>query len=383
MSNVSELEKAFLLSTVTEETTIAVKAEDVQQNNGIDFSKHFFEPKVGASYVIKFLPNPGGEPITHRSLYKDLPDPDRKGKTFHYISSGNAKTCQALELFFELNNLKKAGDIVAEKKIEKYMGKTNQGCCKIQILQSPDANEIGIIRMFQFATFGPNATVANLIDGAINPSAEKIKAGETKEDIFNIFNSSVMMLECVESLYPGKNGAPSIKGRDFSKSSWIKKKRGAIAKLEIDGQIKTREFKESDLNNGLIDGEALPYFKAFVKEVVNPDYDIFNFFAYKDENDPRLTKETKDYVVAVNKKVAEIIPVIREKSLEEIANYGKGNATDSAPKADKATNVMADSIPDELADSIMAGDSEKKTAPKADTAPKDEMTQKAEDILNS
>ena len=129
---------------VNSNETIAVKAEDVQ-TGGIDYSLHFFEPRVGETYLIKFLPNPGGELITHRQVYKDLPDPERRGKTFHYISSGNSNSCKALELFFELNSKKKEGDAVAEKKIEKYLSRTNQGCCKIQILQSPKPEEIGQI----------------------------------------------------------------------------------------------------------------------------------------------------------------------------------------------------------------------------------------------
>ena len=112
------LKNAFLQSTFEiYGENIAVKAEDVQQNGGIDFSKHYFEAKVGSTYLIKFLPNIGGDPIVHRSLYKNLPDPERKGKTFHYVSSGNAKTCKALDLFFELFALKKDGDAIADKKI--------------------------------------------------------------------------------------------------------------------------------------------------------------------------------------------------------------------------------------------------------------------------
>jgi len=77
----SILASAFLQNTI-ENNVIAVKAEDVVTGSGIDYSKHFFEAKVGSTYLIKFLPNPGGEPITHRAVYKKLPDPERKGKTF-------------------------------------------------------------------------------------------------------------------------------------------------------------------------------------------------------------------------------------------------------------------------------------------------------------
>lgn len=357
---------------VNSDEVIAVKAEDVQQGGGIDFSKHYFEPRVGETYLIKLLPNPGGELITHRSVYKSLPDPERKGKTFHYISSGNAKTCPALELFFELNAKKKEGDAVAEKKIEKYLSRTNQGCVKVQILQSPKAEEVGMIRMMSFATFGPNATVANLINLKMNPTKDQIKQGYEREDIFNLFESSVMSLVCEEATYDG------IKGRDFTKSSWAPKKRGAIA-IKEDGT--TREFKATDVKDCKLTDEAKEWFDAFLKNFNNPDYDIFRYFAYKEVGDPRMDKETADYVKSVWDKVNEIIPVIRDKSLAEIANYGKKEVKTEGKDGDgkkSGTNVLAESVPDELAGSVMAaaGDSEKKKA----AAPADD---EVADILNS
>lgn len=356
---------------VNSDEKIAVKAEDVQQNGGIDFSKHFFEPRVGETYLIKFLPNPGGDLVTHRSVYKNLPDPDRKGKTFHYISSGNAKTCPALELFFELNSKKKEGDAVAEKKIEKYMSRTNQGCVKVQILQSPNKDEVGMIRMMSFSTFGPNATISNLINQKLNPTKEQIEQGYEREDIFNIFESAVLSLVCEEAIYDG------VKGREFSKSSWGPKRRGAIA---INEEGKTREFKVSDVKDGKITEEAKPWFDAFFKQITNPDYDVFKYFAYKTPDDPRLDKDTADYVKSVFDKVNEIIPVIREKSLQEIANYGRKDNSDE--KSEKKGNVLAESVPDELAGTVMSADT-KPESKKESKSKKESTDDDVDAILNS
>lgn len=358
---------------VNSDEKIAVKAEDVQQNGGIDFSKHFFEPRVNETYLIKFLPNPGGDLVTHRSVYKNLPDPDRKGKTFHYISSGNAKTCPALELFFELNSKKKEGDAVAEKKIEKYMSRTNQGCVKVQILQSPNKDEVGMIRMMSFSTFGPNATISNLINQKLNPTKEQIAQGYEREDIFNIFESAVLSLVCEEAVYDG------VKGREFSKSGWAPKKRGAIA-IKEDGT--TREFKASDVKDGKITEEASTWFNTFFKQITNPDYDVFKYFAYKTPDDPRLDKDTADYVKSVFDKVNEIIPVIREKSLQEIANYGRKSADSSnSEKSEKKGNVLAESVPDELAGSVMAAADSKPEKSKKDK--KETSDDDVNAILNS
>lgn len=327
---------------VNSEEKLTVKAEDVQ-NGGIDYSKHFFEPRVGETYLLKFLPNPGGDLITHRSVYKHLPDPDRKGKTFHYISSGNAKTCKALELFFELNALKKEGDAVAKAKIDKYLTRTNQGCCKVQILSSPKRDEIGQIRLFVFATFGPNATVANLISQKLNPTKEQIEQGYEREDIFNIFSSSCLSLVCEEAVYDG------IKGRDFTKSGWAPKKQGAIA---INEQGETRRFVASDLVDGKLSDEAKPWFDVFIKQFNNPDCDVYKWFSYKSPDDERLAddKDTRDYIQSTFDKVAEIVEVIRNKSLAEIANYGRKAKDDKNVNDDSKKNVLAESIPDELKD---------------------------------
>ena len=383
MSANDALKNAFLQSTVTDDTVIAVKAEDVQQSSGIDFSKHYFEPKIGSSYLIKFLPNPGRDPLTHRSLYKSLPDPERKGKTFHYVSSGSAKTCKALELFFELYALKKDGDAVADKKIEKYLSRTNQACAKIQVIQSPEKEEIGIIRMFTFSTFGPNASVANLINKKLNPTKEQIQQGFEKEDIFNIFESSVMSIVCAEANYDG------TKGRDFSASDWAPKKRGAMVIMDDE---KIHNFTLKDVENGAIIESVQPAFDKFVETVTHEDYDIYTYFAYKEVDDKRNTKDVNDYLKSVNAKVEEIIPVIREKSLTEIAQYGKKDSSEnSAKKDEKTTDIYAESIPDELAGSVMNATkseepktSEKKTTKKEEKLKNTEKVDSTDvdDILN-
>jgi len=385
MGNANDaLKNAFLQSTISDDVVIAVKAEDVQNNTGIDFTKHYFEPKVGSSYLIKFLPNPGGDPLTHRSVYKNLPDPERKGKTFHYVGSGNAKTCKALELFFELNALKKDGDAVAEKKIDKYLSRTNQACCKIEILSSPVKEEIGICRMFQFSTFGPNATIANLINKKLNPTKEQLVAGFEKEDIFNIFGSSVMSLVCTEANYDG------VKGRDFTSSDWAPKKRGAISKYtDGNGVEKEYAFTEADLVGGAIRPEAAEAFEAFVALVTNEDYDIYNYFAYKEVDDSRNSKDTNDYLKSVYAKVDEIIPIIREKTLMEIAAYGKKENKPAGDSKDGKTNgakdVFAGSVPSELMGSVMAGDAKeiKPEETKVEKSDSPAVNSEVDDILNS
>jgi hypothetical protein len=338
------------------EEQIIVKAEDLPMDgSGIDYKKSFFEPQVGKSYTVKLITNLGGDSITHRRVYKDLPDPKRKGKKFHYVSSGSAKTCEALQLFFDLNNLKKEGNALATQKIEKYMGATNQGAVIIQVLSSPDAEEIGIYRIMTFSTYGPNATIANLIEKKVNPTKEMLDNGYVKEDVFNIFGSNALIIQCEEAEYEGQ------KGRDFSKSEFSKNIRSAFVEYVNEaGENIKYTFSPDDIVDGKIKPEVLPHFKQLIAKLQNPDISIHNLFAYKKIGDPKNTEDTEKYLKLLEEKIAEIIPVIKNAtSIAQIEQYG---VTDpDAKKSDSATmigsakaeDILKTSAPNELASSIL------------------------------
>lgn len=324
---------------------VAVNAIDAQ-GEGYDFSQIFFEPVVGNSYIFKVLPNIGGDPISHRSVYKNLPDPHRKGKKFHYTSSGDSKTCKALDLFFELNDLKKAGDTEAKMKIDDYMSRSAEGCVKIQILASPKAEEIGIIRLFKFGTAGPNPYISTLFDAKLNPTKNQIAAGNGKEDVFDIFSSAALVIECIEEHAEGQ------KFRSFKGSSWSGNKRGAMVKLP-DGTI--REFSAADRNgDGSVKPEVVPFFRQFAKELQNPNTNIVEHFLYKTPDDPRITESTAEHIRKTLAKVAEIVPIIRNKSVQEIAAYGvvDDSTAQADPNAKAPRNILAESVPAELAGMI-------------------------------
>ena len=351
------LKNAFL-EEINLDTTIA-KSEDLpQEGGGINFKDHFFEPKPGNTYLIKFLPNFEGlrHQIVHRKAYKGLPDPTRKGKTFQYVSSGSAKTCKPLQLFFDLNALEKDGNVLAEQKRKKYLGCTNQGCCKVQILVSPEKEEIGIIRMMSFSTYGPNATVANLLNKKIaTPTKEQIAQGFEKEDVFNIWESPALLLVCTKATYDG------IEGRDYTKSDWAPKKRGAVSILENGDQHEfTLADKELVTKN---DPSIMEHFNNLFNKIQDPAYSIHNFFAYKELGNVLNTEATNDYLKIVLAKVDEICPIIEKGTMAEIQNYGKESkeATTDAkanPKANliggaKSDDILASSAPTEIQGSVL------------------------------
>lgn len=377
MATTNALKSALMQK--TELSKVSVKAED-DQFGSIDWSKHFFEPQPGSDYIIKFCKNIGGEEVTKRAVYKDLPDPTRRGKTFRYISSGNAKSCKVLQLFFDLNNEKKNGDAEAERKIKKYLGKSNQGACVVQIIKSPKAEEIGTFRIMTFATFGENATIANMINNRIKPSPAKIADGYEAEDIFDVFGSSALYLSCKEvSIGDGK-------GRGYSDSSWMEKRKYGCT-VTVDGE--THTFSEADKDaNGELKPGVEKFFDKLIEELQNPDISIHNYFAYAEIGDPNNTKETEDYLKMVNDKVDEIVPVIREQSMSQIAAYGKEDT--SSPKSDSAktiggkvaADILKESAPSEILGSTMNQDAEATKKPDTKSEPKKATPTKDGDVDN-
>lgn len=369
---------------------VVAKAEDIQTGGGLDFSKIFFEPQPNCDYLIKFLPNLSGNPITHRSQYRNLPDPDRKGKTFRWTSSGSAQTDPVLQLFFDLHAEMKNGNKIAEMKIQKYLKNTNQAACVVQILQSPNKEEVGKFRIFAFSSYGENATVANLIKNKVSPSEKKLALGEKPEDIFNVFGSSALYVVCKKVMIPQPNG-PAIEGRGYSESSWMEKRPyGAIVTLEDGTQ---HEFSAADIDPATksVKPEVMPFFNKLVEELQNPDISVHNYFAYCEPGDKRNTPETEEYLKKVRKKVEEIVPVIREKSLKEIEEYGrKDHSETGAGSKDGATtingasakDILAEAVPTEIQGSVMNQDAEKpQPAPAASKAA--DTDDIVSDILNS
>jgi hypothetical protein len=319
-----------------------VKAEDLFELEGgakIDWDRIFFEPEIGKSYIVKFLPNLDSENaqnIVHRTIYK-LPDPQNKGKLFNFTSSGK-RGCPVRELFFELYDLKKNGDIIAEEKIRNFLTSKRQACCKVQILSSPNKEEVGMIKLFRFGTIGDNATIANLINTKLNPDKEVLKIDpDSRENVFNIFSSSVLNIVCKEASYDGQ------KGRSFAASSWLKTKRGAFIVVND----KTHEFSPADLDEkGEFKKEVLPFVEKILEQITSPDISIYRWFEYKEVGDPRNGQELDDVLKRNAEKVNEIIPVIRDSSLVDIANYGKRGQDTKTESA--AKDVLKESIPDEL-----------------------------------
>lgn len=352
--NFNSLESAFFQQANTKVDEVAVLAEDIQLGGGLSWDSIFFEPQVGESCLVKFVTNIFGPQITHRKVYKNLPDPKRRGKNFHYTSSGSAKTCKVLDLFFELHKLKKDGDALAEQKIDEFLGQANQACVIVQILDCPRPELINQYRLFVFSTFGPNPEIANLIKKKTSPDEEMQKDGILPMNIFDVFESHCLRIKCEESEYDGK------KGRSYGKSDWVTTKmRGCIVPMEdTDGNVTYAELKSSDKivdANGNTVGvveSAKPQFQKLLEILKSDNLSIHNYFAYKEIDNPMNTEETNKYLIDVNAKVDEIVPIIRNaKSIAEIKAYGVAEQqSDSAQTINgkSKSDILKESMPNEL-----------------------------------
>jgi len=342
--------------------TVVVKAEDLTED-GRDWAETFFEPQIGESYTIKFLMNLTPlDNLVHRNMYNKLPDPKRKGKTFNYVSSNSSSTCKALELFFVLFELKKGGNLLAEQKIEKYLGRRQQGASLVQILSSPNKADIGKIRIYAFPNSGEKATIANLINEKQNPTKTQIDNGYEVEDIFQLTPTSVMVIECAEGIYNGN------KGRDLSKSVWGKKEIGMRIYDGVEGDENRNlvyEFKEGDVNpeTFAFTPEAEPHFLKAIELLQAKDIDIVSQFAFKTAETEGISEETAKYVAATFDKVAEVVPIIRDaKTIGEIEAKLSTTANNSDSNSDvetigdaKAEDILKESIP-ELDGSVNSGE---------------------------
>jgi hypothetical protein len=88
----------------------------------------------------------------------------------------------------------------------------------------------------------------------------------------------------------------------------------------------------------------MPFVEEFINQLTRDDVSIKRWFSYRRPEDCE-TEEDKAYVTNVLKKVKTILPIIRDKSITEIENYGKAEPTE---KKDAGGDILKESIPDEL-----------------------------------
>lgn len=374
------------LATRSEDEKVAITEDairDEEGGSGVDWDKIFFDAEIGKTYVVKFLrllKAPNKKDIQHAEIYTGLPDPDYKDSTLRYVSFGrkhpNAPkgTDPVLQVFFDLKKREKGGCGISEQKISKYLSRRSLNCCLVQILEHPDPEMVGAIRLMTFQMGGDGATITLALDAKMNPTRGK------RVDVFDLFETPAMEIICEEKVFPSTNGGEPKKGRSFAKSKWIDGELYSaigIIRDEEGKKIDSHEFKKADLDEkGNVKPELMKYFKALISEMVSPDVDIYNWFLPKISGDPRNTEDTEARCKEIEDKLERMLPILRDGSLSDIATMGKGenpNKSGGDKSASASKNATADELPDEFKDSVMSENGEGSGNPfeekKADTPP--------------
>lgn len=176
-----------------------------------DWSKIFFEPDPKAAgkelaFVIKFCPNiyAPKNPIPKRYTYK-IPVPERPDKNFTWVSpSSVGELCPVVSAYFEFKDSKDA----RLNKIAEGLKRKRYRAAVIQILNAP--SDPSLIGQFRILRFAEGREIDSLIKAKMNPSEDDIALGTKPVNVFDPFESPIMILKVKEGDY----------GRDFSSSTW-------------------------------------------------------------------------------------------------------------------------------------------------------------------
>lgn len=176
-----------------------------------DYSKIFFEPDPKAAgkelaFVIKFCPNiyAPKDPIPKRYTYK-IPVPERPDKNFTWVSpSSIGEPCPVVSAYFEF----KDSSDPRLNKIAESLKRKRYRAAVIQILNAP--SDPSLIGQFRILRFAEGREIDSLIKAKMNPSEDDVALGTKPVNVFDPFESPIMILKVREGDY----------GRDFSQSSW-------------------------------------------------------------------------------------------------------------------------------------------------------------------
>lgn len=349
---------------------VKIMADEFYED-GHDFTLTYLQPQPGESWVLKVLPNienTNGADLqgnigTH-SVYKKLPDPDRAGKTFRYTSSGNSDTCPALALFFDLYKKGEDGDILAKQKYKKHLPSSNEACVVVQVISGPKPEDTGKIRLLVYHTSGVGTDIANLMKNKLAPVNKRLKP----ENIFDLFGSSLLYLECVLQKF-----AEGGEGRSFAASSWsTDEKSGALLPMNDGTWVPLSKDLIDPATRDFKDPAHREAFAKLIEMTKDTNISIHNQFSYKTATDPRNTESTSKYVKDTYEKMMRVIPIIRDaQSLDEIdakLNIGKTGEGNAEMIGDATTqDVLKSGAADVLGTSTTFGGQQEQNSTPAQT----------------
>ena len=268
------------------------KVEEItsyEESEKRDWSKTFLELEAGENgkdsvCLVKLCLNVFNpkDSLPKRYTYK-LPYPDNPSQTYNFSSPSTiGHKCPVMELWFKLKSEEKKGDTVAGQKA-KNLSRKRYRAVMVQIIQYISHPELN--GQFRILRFPEGMDIDNLIASKINPSEEERQLGAEPVNVFDPFESPLLILRC---------GKGSV-GRDFSKSSWAPEKQshGNLVpdKRDDKGNILSyRPLTKADMQD---QAKAREYLVWLMDELKKPEISLQEQWLYKEPDEKTLEQVRK------------------------------------------------------------------------------------------
>ena len=268
------------------------KVEEItsyEESEKRDWSKTFLELEAGENgkdsvCLVKLCLNVFNpkDSLPKRYTYK-LPYPDNPSQTYNFLSPSTiGHKCPVMELWFKLKSEEKKGDTVAGQKA-KNLSRKRYRAVMVQIIQYISHPELN--GQFRILRFPEGMDIDNLIASKINPSEEERQLGAEPVNVFDPFESPLLILRC---------GKGSV-GRDFSKSSWAPEKQshGNLVpdKRDDKGNILSyRPLTKTDMQD---QAKAREYLVWLMDELKKPEISLQEQWLYKEPDEKTLEQVRK------------------------------------------------------------------------------------------
>ena len=268
------------------------KVEEItsyEESEKRDWSKTFLELEAGENgkdsvCLVKLCLNVFNpkDSLPKRYTYK-LPYPDNPSSTYNFLSPSTiGHKCPVMDLWFKLKGEEKKGDTVAGQKA-KNLSRKRYRAVMVQIIQyiaHPELNG-----QFRILRFPEGMDIDNLIASKINPSEEERQIGAEPVNVFDPFESPLLILRC---------GRGSV-GRDFSKSSWAPEKQnhGTLVPDKRDDKgniISYRPLTKADMAD---QAKAREYLVWLMDELKKPEISLQEQWMYKEPDEKTLDQVRK------------------------------------------------------------------------------------------
>lgn len=220
--------------------------------------------------------------LPKRYTYK-LPYPDNPSSTYNFLSPSTiGQKCPVMELWFKLKSEEKKGDTLAGQKA-KNLSRKRYRCVAVQIinyLAHPELNG-----QFRLLRFPEGMDIDNLIASKLNPSEDERKLGTEPVNVFDPFESPLLILRC---------GKGSV-GRDFSKSSWApdKQNHGNLVPDKKDDNGNVLSYRPLTKKDAEDKDKAREYLLWIMDELKKPEVSIQEQWMYKDPDEKTLDQVRK------------------------------------------------------------------------------------------